>query len=312
MYEHFYNFEKPPFSLLPDPDALFLSPQHRRALSLLEYGLLSQAGFCVIAGDVGSGKTTLLRALFRRIQADMTVGLINNTKCSSFEELLRWVLFAFEIEYRGKDKVELYDSFVEFLIEEYGAGRRVALVIDEAQHLSVDLLEQLRMMSNVNTEQGQVLQMVLVGQPGLWDLLRRPELRQFAQRIALDYSLGPLEGSQVGPYIRHRLATAGGDPDLFQPETYPRIWAETGGVPRLINLICDTALVYGYTDQAPRIGLQVVEEVLDDKQGGLSPLKARWGREGRPERSGPSEDRQIHQERAPKEPTSIERLFNKQ
>ena len=170
MYEAFYNLTKAPFANIPDPGLLFLSPQHQRALSVLKYALMARAGFCVITGDVGAGKTTLVRRLLQNLDAPLEVGLVSNTQCDSFEEFLQWILLAFDLEYRGKEKVELYDTFVGFLVDQFRKGRPVTLIIDEAQHLGPEYLEQLRMMSNVNTEKGQILQTILIGQPELWDL----------------------------------------------------------------------------------------------------------------------------------------------
>jgi general secretion pathway protein A len=267
MYESFYKFKRAPFSSVPDPGLLFLSPQHQRALSLLEYAILARAGFCVVTGAVGAGKTTLVRRLLQKIERDLEIGLVSNTTCESFEELMQWILLAFNLEYRGKQKVELYDTFVAFLIEQYKKGRPVTLIVDEAQNLAPALLEQLRMLSNLNTEKGQLLQTILIGQPNLWDLLRRPELEQFAQRISYDYFLGPMESPDLtGQYIRHRLGAVGGDQGLFGEETYDMIWRATSGVPRLINLVCDTALVYGYAEQLGRIDCRIVEQVLKDKE----------------------------------------------
>jgi general secretion pathway protein A len=276
MYESFYGFKKPPFAAIPDPGLLFLSPAHQRALSMLEYAILSRAGFCVITGEVGAGKTTLVRRLLQKIGEDLEVGLVSNTTCSSFEELLQWILLAFDLDYKGKEKVELYDDFVNFLLERYGKGRPVTLIIDEAQNLAPELLEQLRMLSNLNTEKGQLLQTILIGQPNLWDVLKRPELEQFAQRVSYDYFLGPLDSVDLtGQYIRHRLAGAGGEPTIFQPDTYELIWRATGGVPRLINLVCDAALVYGYAEQVDSIEPRIIEEVLKDKEMSFAPLGRR-------------------------------------
>lgn len=240
---------------------------------MLEYGLVNQAGFSVITGAIGSGKTTLVRKLLHQIEDDVTVGLVSNTQCSSFEELLRWILLSFELEYRVKDKVELYHTFTDFLINEYTANRRVVLIVDEAQHLSSESLEQLRMLSNINADKHQMLQLILVGQPDLRDLLRHPELEQFVQRIAIDYHLEPLDVEETKSYIRHRIMVAGGDPYLFTDDTYAIIWSRTGGVPRLINLLCDAVLVYGFAEQKPDIDIEVVEDVVRDKRMGLSPIR---------------------------------------
>ena len=276
MYEQFYGLKKPPFANIPDPGFLYLSPQHKKGLAILQYALMARAGFCVITGDVGAGKTTLVRKLLQSLDQPVEIGLVSNTQCDSFEELLRWILLAFDLEYRGKDKVEMYDTFVSFLIAQHEQQRPVTLIIDEAQLLGAEYLEQLRMLSNVNTAKGQILQTVLVGQPELWDLLRKPELSQFSQRISYDYFLAPLEDAETtADYIRHRLTSAGGDPSLFEPECFGPIWEATGGVPRLINLVCDTALIYGYAEEQRSITPELIKKVLQDKEVGFSPIGKR-------------------------------------
>lgn len=273
MYESFYGLNRPPFSHIPDPDYLYLSPQHRRALSVLQYALMTRAGFCVITGNVGAGKTTLVRSLLKSLHGEVEVGLVSNTQVESFEELMRWILLAFDLDYRGKDKVEMYDDFVRYLIERFQANRPVTLIIDEAQHLGLENLEQLRMLSNVNTEKGQILQTILVGQAELWDLLRRRELQQFTQRISYDYFLGPLEsGELTRAYVEHRLQCAGAKAAIFDDDSFELIWSGTGGVPRLINLVCDTALVYGYAEERATISRAAVEQVLVDKRDSLTPM----------------------------------------
>jgi general secretion pathway protein A len=273
MYETYYGFRSKPFSLLPDPEFLYLSKKHRMALTLLEYGLMNQASFSVITGDIGTGKTTLIRQLLNQMERDTVVGLITNTH-QSFGELLQWILLAFNLECPSKDKVDMYKTFMDFLIKQYASNRRVILIIDEAQNMSHPALEELRMLSNVNSEKDQVLQVILVGQPGLRDNLRDPRLEQFAQRIAVDYNLDPLGADETREYIRHRLSIAGGRPDIFDDEACDVMFRYSGGTPRLINLLCDTALVYGYAEQMRRIGKQLAEEVVRDKQQGrIVPLK---------------------------------------
>lgn len=265
MYEKFYGLRGRPFSLLPDPEFLYPSKKHRMALTLLEYGLMNQASFSVITGDIGTGKTTLIRQLLNQMERDMVVGLITNTH-PSFGELLQWILMAFNLECESRDKVEMYRIFTDFLIQQYAANRRTVLIVDEAQNMGPQALEELRMLSNVNSEKDQVLQVILAGQPGLRDNLRDPRLEQFAQRISVDYNLEPLSPEETREYIRHRLSVAGGSPDVFDDGACEAVFRYSGGIPRLVNLLCDTALVYGYAGQAPRIGAQLVEDVARDKQ----------------------------------------------
>ena len=274
MYEDFYDLEQPPFLNIPDPGSLYLSPAHQRALSVLQYSLIARSGFCVITGEVGAGKTTLVRRLLQIVDPKLEVGLVSNTQCESFEEFLQWVLLAFDLNFRSDSKVELYANFVNFLINQYDKGSPVTLIIDEAQHLGPDYLEQLRMLSNINTEKGLLLQTILVGQPELWEILRRNELRQFAQRISYDYHLGPLESEEmVGQYMQHRIRAAGGDPLLFNQDTYAPIYQASGGVPRLINLICDTSFVYAFAEQAKTISKELVHQVLNDKKASFAPFE---------------------------------------
>ena len=273
MYEAYYGFRERPFSLIPDPDFLYLSRGHAMALSLLEYGLTEQTGFVVISGEVGSGKTTLVRRLLNDASDDLTVGLITNTH-RSFGELLQWISLAFDLDYRGKDKVQLYQDFVDFMLDQYAAGRRVVLIIDEGQNLEVDALEELRMLSNVNAGKDYLLQVVVVGQPELLEKLRRPELRQFVQRISVDHHLKPMELQDTIGYIRHRLEVAGGDPAIFDELACCAVQYFSGGVPRLINILCDHSLVYGFAEDKPRIDIDTVIEVAEDrKHGGLGPFR---------------------------------------
>jgi len=271
MYETFYGFREKPFSLLPDPGFLYLSRQHGTAYSLLEYAVLSQAGFTVVTGEVGSGKTTLIRHLLNQIPQGVTVGLITNT-ANARDNLLKWVLLAFRQDYRNKDTVELHETFESFLIDEYRRGRRTVLIVDEAQNLPIDTLEELRLLSNINADKDQVLQLILVGQPELKLKLGLPELEQFAQRVVVSYHLSPLTEQEGPRYIRHRLQHAGGDPDLFSETACALIQEHTGGVPRLINVLCDMALVYGYAEGARPIDARLVQAVIDDRDS-MNPRK---------------------------------------
>jgi type II secretory pathway predicted ATPase ExeA len=264
MYEAYYGFEEKPFSMLPDPDFLFLSKKHQAALTLLEYGLLNHVGFCVISGEPGAGKTTILRAILDRIGGDVTVGLITNTH-QTFGGLLDWILSVFDLHKPDLTQVEMHQVFMDFLIDEYANNRTVLLIVDEAQNMNADSLEELRMLSNVNTEKDQLLQVVLAGQPALKEMLRKPELMQFAQRIAVDYHLDPLSLIETCGYIQHRLTKAGASKDVFSPRACQRIYEYSGGTPRLINLLCETVLVYGFADQKEMIDADMVDDMVQER-----------------------------------------------
>ena len=271
MYEPFYNLSEKPFTLLPDPGFLYMSDKHRMAFSLLEYGLMNHAGFTVISGDIGAGKTTLIRHLLDNMDREHTVGLISNTH-QTFGELLHWILLAFNLDHAGMDKVQMYQKFIEFIIDEYAHNRRTVLIVDEAQNMSAETLEELRMLSNVNADKDQALQVVLVGQNELRDTLQRPDLVQFAQRISVDYHLKPLSEEETANYIRHRLQVVGGRPGIFSDAACKAVHLYSNGVPRLINLLCDTALVYGFAEEKYRIDARLITQVAREKQqGGIFP-----------------------------------------
>ncbi len=275
MYESFYGFREKPFSLLPDPEFLYLGRQHSAAFAMLEYGLMHHLGITVITGEIGSGKTSLVRHLLNKLESNVAVGLIANTH-QSFGELMPWVAFAFGLQYRNKTKVELYEAFVHFLIKEYAKGNRAVLIIDEAQNLNTDTLEELRMLSNINTDKDQVLQLILLGQPELRDMLRQRDLEQFAQRIAANYHLEPLGAEETRVYIHHRLRVAGGDPALFDSAACEIVYEHSRGTPRLINILCDMALVYGFAEQKRKVDAKILGEVISDKtRGGVFPSEAR-------------------------------------
>jgi general secretion pathway protein A len=265
MYEHHYGLTEAPFALLPDPSFLYMSKDHSMALTLLRYSILNKQGFTVITGEVGSGKTTLINRILDELEDDITVGLINFTH-NAFGELSEWVLMAFGIEYRNKSKVEIYDDFVKFLIEEYRKGQRVVLIIDEAQNMDARTLEELRMFSNVNAQKDYLLHLIIIGQPELRLALQQPELRQLAQRVSVFYHLGQLTLAETQAYVSHRLEVAGGNPDLFSQNAVQKIWSEAKGIPRVINTLCDLSLVYGFSSSEDKIEAPIVAEVLKDRQ----------------------------------------------
>ena len=265
MYEAYYGLSEKPFSILPDPDFLFWSRAHSMAFAMMEYGVMNQAGFTVVTGDVGCGKTTLIRRLLGRIGDSVAVGLVSNTGESS-SDLLRWILMSLDQPFDAPTYVSLFKQFQDYLIEEYARDRHVVLIIDEAQNLNTKALEELRMLSNINAEKDQLLQLIIVGQPQLRDLLQAPELRQFAQRVSSDFHLGRLRLSDVTKYIDHRLNVAGAKSVVFSDEACRLIYQASGGVPRVINILCDTALIYGFANEAASIDAEIVKSVIKDKR----------------------------------------------
>jgi general secretion pathway protein A len=269
MYEKYYGLRAKPFAMTPDPAFLFPSRHHQFAAMMLEYGIANQAGFFLLTGEVGCGKTLLVRHLLRNLGDETSVGLIANTS-RNFSKLLPWISLAFELPFRGMDDTELYEQLEGYLVAQYAKQRRVLLIVDEAQNLGIAMLEELRVLSNLNADKNLVLQTLLVGQPELREILRRRDMRQFAQRISIDYHLPALTRSETRSYVRHRLTVAGGNPELFEAPAIERAFECSGGVPRLLNQICDLALVYGFSDQRQRIDAETMEHVIHDRsQGGL-------------------------------------------
>lgn len=264
MYEEFFGFEEKPFTLLPDPDFLYFSERHNEGISMLEYGLMNSSGFVLITGKIGCGKTTMIRHILKNQDVDMVIGNVTNTH-RSFGELLKWILFSLGLEYTGKDKVEMYHSFIEYLDKQHNAGNRVVLVIDEAHNLNRDALEELRMLSNINVDKEHYLQVILVGQPELREILKDPSLEQLANRISVDYYLEPLDALETYEYIRHRLEISGGKANTFDLEAIKAVYDTTSGNPRLINTVCDTALVYAFAEQNKTVTLNTINEVIEDK-----------------------------------------------
>jgi general secretion pathway protein A len=264
MYEAFYGLREKPFSILPDPELIYWGQNHRLAFAMLEFGIMNSAGFTVITGEIGSGKTTLLRYLLRKLDTSVTVGLISNTP-QGREELLQWVLMSLNQPFEGA-YTSLFFRFQQFLHAQHANGRRTILIIDEAQNLQLDALESLRMLSNINADKDQFLQLILVGQPQLKDLLCSPQLLQFAQRVSADFHLKPLTCREVAQYIEYRLNAVGARLPLFSPEACDVIAEASGGIPRTINILCDTALVYGFATQKTWISEEVVAEIIEHKK----------------------------------------------
>jgi general secretion pathway protein A len=264
MYEAYYQLREKPFSILPDPDLIYWGRMHTMAFTMLEFGIMNNAGFTVITGEIGSGKTTLLRYLLRRITPSVTVGLISSSP-QGRHELLQMILMSLEQSFEG-DYPFLFKRLQDFLYGQYANGRRTILIIDEAQNLEPDALEHLRMLSNINADKFQILQLILVGQPQLREMLMSSRLHQFAQRISSDFHLSPLDAKEVAKYITFRLEAVGSKQPLFTEEACALIASATGGVPRMINVLCDTALVYGFAGDNRVVGQEIVRQVIADKQ----------------------------------------------
>jgi general secretion pathway protein A len=264
MYEAFYELQEKPFSLLPDPDLIYWGRVHTMAFAMLEFGLLNSAGFTVVTGEIGAGKTTLVRCLLRNVGPKMTVGLISNSP-QGREELLQWILMSLEQPFDGS-YATLFNRFQIYLRSQYVNNRRTVLIIDEAQNLEPEALEHLRMLSNINADKSQFLQLILLGQPQLRDLLVSPKLHQFAQRISSDFHLTALTPEEVAKYIAFRLAGVGSKTPIFTKEACDKIAIASGGIPRIINVICDTSMVYGFSDGKKVITQELVSQVIADKQ----------------------------------------------
>src|SRR6266849_830522 len=271
MYEAFYGLREKPFSILPDPDLIYWCQNHRLAFAMLEFGVMNSAGFTAITGEIGCGKTTLVRYLLRKLDVHVTACLISNTPRTE-DGLLQWVLMSLNQPFEGSHPA-LFKQFQRYLYDQYSRGRRTILIVDEAQNLCVEALEELRMLSNVNTDKQQFLQIILVGQPQLKEILRGPQLLQFAQRVSSDFHLRPLNAREVSEYIDFRLKAVGSHSQLFTDDACKIIADTSRGIPRTINILCDTAMVYGFAAEADKITAELVDTVIQNKaQFGVLPF----------------------------------------
>lgn len=285
MYESFYGFAEKPFSLTPDPKYLYRSESHANALELLQYAIDRREGFVVITGDIGTGKTTLCRALLEQADPRTFTALLLNPFLSE-EDLLKAILQDLGIVSRGDartggrqpTKQELVSTLHDFLLSLIPLGARAVLIIDEAQNLPLPILEQVRILSNLETDKEKLLQIILVGQLNLESLLRSPELRQLDQRVSVRYQLKPLSEEETAAYVSHRLGIAQSSRGvIFTPAALKLVYHYSGGTPRLINMLCDRALLAGYTAQATRIDDEMVGTAADALE--LQPVerkKASW------------------------------------
>jgi general secretion pathway protein A len=254
MYREFFGLKEIPFSIAPDPRYLYMSEGHREALAHLVYGMRSDGGFVLLTGEVGTGKTTVCRCLLEQIPENTDIAFILNPKVT-VGELLAGICDELGIRYpRDNTSVKVFvDSINEYLLDAHARGRRTVLIIEEAQNLSPDVLEQVRLLTNLETNQRKLLQIIMLGQPELQAKLAMPELRQLAQRITARYHLGPLPGHEMQAYVAHRLEVAGARGDIFPSSLVNRLYRLTGGIPRLVNTVCDRALLGAYVQGRDRV-----------------------------------------------------------
>ncbi|HEY4339901.1 MAG TPA: AAA family ATPase [Steroidobacteraceae bacterium] len=273
MYEKFYGLSAKPFAVSPDPAFLYMGRHHRHALTLLRYAINEAAGLALVTGEVGCGKTTVVHHFLQQLGNGLRVAYLTNTH-SSLGPLLPWIVEALGLEPGGAAGSECYRRFSAFAHGEFKEGRRILLVVDEAQNLSTGQLEELRMLSNLNVGSTLLMQIILIGQPELRATLCGAEMRQFAQRVLADYHIGPMQPGETQDYVQHRLSVAGGAANLFSNEAIALVHHAAGGTPRIINILCDTSLVYGFADQSAAIDTGIVDQVLKDRSGSILPLFA--------------------------------------
>ena len=280
MYNAYFGFKEPPFSIAPDPRYLYMTEQHREALAHLVYGLNSEGGCILLTGEVGTGKTTVCRCLLEQIPEQSNIALVFNPKVTA-TELLETICDELHIEYpKGENSVKTYiDRINTFLLQANAAGQKTVLIIDEAQNMESAVLEQLRLLTNLETNQRKLLQIIILGQPELLEILSRESMRQLAQRITARFHLNPLSRSELKAYISHRLAIAGSNVQLFDEKTIKRLFQLSNGIPRLINIICDRALLGAYVENKTRVDTQTLNNAAKEVFGKITHThtkKPRW------------------------------------
>jgi putative secretion ATPase (PEP-CTERM system associated) len=264
MYERHFSFKHKPFDLVPNPDFLFLSSTHQKAITYLDYGIKEKIGFILLTGEIGSGKTTIVRNLINSLNNSFKLSRIHNTKVSS-EQLIAMINEDFGLDIEGKNKTKLLSELNVFLIEQYSRKYQPILLIDEAQNLSPELLEEIRLLSNLETDRAKLLQIILVGQPELKKILMLPELMQLRQRINISYHIAPLTVDETAKYIKHRLTVAGNPEAIkFDEDMLPLIYRFSKGIPRLINILCDFALLTAFVEGKKEVAIDIVREVAKD------------------------------------------------
>jgi len=269
VYLEFYGLRQPPFDITPNPRFLFHSTKHREAFNHLLYGIRERKGFVQLTGEVGAGKTTLCRALLEHLDSQYSTALILNPVLNA-DELIKAIATEYGLDVKGRDRMETIATISDFLLKQTLAGKETVLIIDEAQNLTEDLLEQVRLISNIETDDRKLLQIILMGQPELRDRLNNHRLRQLRQRITVRYHLAPLTRAEVGQYIQHRLALAGshGMPAFTTPAVW-RVYSYSKGIPRLVNALCDKALLAGFVGRSNRINYRMVGRAIDELEGNI-------------------------------------------
>ena len=275
MYTSYFGLNENPFSIAPDPLYLYMSEHHREAFAHLKYGVKSDGGFVLLTGEVGAGKTTLCRSLLEQLPENVVIAYVLNPKVSVIE-LLETICDELHITRPEQGSIkQLVDRLNSYLLEANAQGRKTVLIIDEAQNLSIDVLEQLRLLTNLETNRYKLLQIVLLGQPELLQILNRQEMRQLSQRVTARCHLGPLDAGEIGSYIRHRLNIAGCNRPLFPDTLNKTIWQLTGGIPRLINLVCDRALLGAYALECQQVDSKILNQAAGEVLGDLQPSRQR-------------------------------------
>ncbi len=264
VYESYFNFRIKPFELVPNPDFLYMSKSHKRAMTYLDYGIKEKAGFILLTGEVGSGKTTLIRDLIKKLNGKVAVSKVFNTKVTS-EQLIAMINDDFGLNSRNKDKVQMLKDLYDFLIGQYAKGFHSVLIIDEAQNLGTELLEEVRMLSNLETDSSKLMQIIIAGQPELRRVLSLPELQQFRQRINISCHIYPLTRAEAEEYILHRLEVAGNREAIrFAGEPLDIIYRYSRGIPRLMNVICDFLLLSAFVDEVKELTADMVRDIVGD------------------------------------------------
>ena len=267
MYLQYYSLREAPFNITPDPRFLFFSVKHQEAFNHLLYGIRERKGFIELTGEIGAGKTTICRKLLEGFGPNYKIALILNP-CLTIGQLLKTIVMEFGLKVAGRDRLAYLQALNQFVLEQANQGNEVVVIIDEAQDLNDDLLEQIRLLSNIETDQQKLMQIVLMGQPELHEKLEQSKLRQLRQRITVHYHLGPLDATETASYINHRLSLAGanGKP-CFDEGAIKLIYKYSNGIPRLINAVCDKALLAGFVTQATIVTKRHVKLAIDELRG---------------------------------------------